>query len=180
MTFRHVERGGTYSRVADPDWPNPLDGSHAAAGGARWNPPGSFPVVYLNRDVETARANVRGKFEGQPFQAEDLRPDRRPNLVHTDVPTDRYVDVVTDAGCKTAGLPATYPLDAHGKEIPHETCQPIGLEAWEHGEPGIACRSAAPAAPPAGEELAWFERDTPLEPLQAQVFERWYWAQAPL
>ena len=42
--------------------------------GGRWNPPESFPVVYLCRSVPVARANVYRKLEGQPYGPEDLRP----------------------------------------------------------------------------------------------------------
>ena len=62
--MRHIRRGELYFRVADPNRRNPLDGSYAAKSGGRWNPPNSFPVVYLNRDIRVARANVAGKFLG--------------------------------------------------------------------------------------------------------------------
>ncbi len=178
LRFRHIPRGGEYLRVADPDWPDPLDGSYAREHGGRWNPPGSFPVVYLSRDLETARANVRLRFAGQPFTLDDLRADRRPVLVYTGVVAAAYVDVVTDGGCAAAGLPASYPHDADGDLIPHATCQPIGQRAWDHAEPGIACRSAAPEAPSGGEELAWFSRERRLVPTSTEPFDRWFWPQA--
>ena len=176
MSFEHVVRGGRYLRVADPDWSDSLDGSYAAERGGRWNPPGSFAVVYLNRDLETARANVRHRFAGQPFALDDIRPERRPVLVHTDLTRQSYVDVVSDAGCTAASLPASYPFDDSGVLIPHERCQPIGQRAWTEGEHGIAARSAAAGAWPPGEELAWFQRDTRLTPLEVQSFEHWYWS----
>ena len=58
--------------------------------------------------------------------------------------------------------------------MPHEVCQPVGQAAWEAGLPGIACRSAAPAAPRGGEELAWFDRGEPLTPLEVRRFLDWY------
>ena len=175
MSFEHVVRGGRYLRVADPDWSDSLDGSYAAQRGGRWNPPGSFAVVYLNRNFETARANVGRRFAGQPFGLDDTRPERRPVLVHADVAQRRFVDVVTDAGCIAAGLPASYPFDDSGVLVPHERCQPIGQQAWNDGEHGIAARSAAGTWPP-GEELAWFQRETRLKPLEIQPFEEWYWS----
>ena len=45
-------------RVAKPDWKDPLDASFAGTHGGRWNPPRSWPTLYLNRDLDTARAQV--------------------------------------------------------------------------------------------------------------------------
>jgi RES domain-containing protein len=176
VSFRHVARGGRYLRVADPAWTDPLDGSYAAVRGGRWNPPGSFPVVYLNRDVETARANVRRRFVGQPFGIDDVQPERRPLLVHAEVGEASYVDVITEDGCDAAGLPPSYPLRLDGTPVPHAECRPIGQRAWDRDERGIACRSAALEAWPPGEELAWFQRgDERLGAAASEPFERWYW-----
>ena len=57
-SFRHVRRSGRYLRVADAAWRRPLDATFAAERGGRWNPPDSFPVVYLCRTLAVARANV--------------------------------------------------------------------------------------------------------------------------
>lgn len=174
MTFRLVRRGGEYFRVADPSWDSPLDGSHALRAGGRWNPPNSFPVVYLNADVSTARANVALRFEGRPFSPEDLDPGEAPVLVSTQVGANDFVDIVTDRGCLAAGLPATYPRE-RGRRIPHSRCQPVGQRAWDEGHPGIACRSAARSAPGGSEELAWFQRERLLAATAVSPFESWFW-----
>jgi hypothetical protein len=171
LTFLSVPRGGRYLRVADPHWPNPLDPSFAQVSVGRWNPPGSYPVLYLNADVATARANVDRRFASLPYGPIDLRPERRPLLVRVEVPADQYVDVVTDDGCIQAGLPAQYPLDATGQVISHDICRPIGDEAKRQGLPGVACRSAAR---PAGEELAWFT-DAGGDAQDVLAFDDWYW-----
>jgi hypothetical protein len=158
VRLRHITRGGRYLRVADPSWHRPLDPRFAAERGGRWNPPGSFPVLYLCATREVARANVLRRFAGQPFGVLDLRPERRPVLIETDVPERRCVDVVTDAGCRAAGLPASYPFEGGGAVVGWERTQPVGVAAWEQGEAGIACRSAALGAAERGEELAWFVR----------------------
>jgi hypothetical protein len=158
MRFRHVTRGGPYVRVADPAWRRPLDPRFAAERGSRWNPPGSFPVVYLCASREVARAIVLDRFDRLPYGVLDLRPERQPVLVETDVPIRRVVDVVTDSGCRAASLPKTYPLDGRGKRIGWSRTQPVGRTAHQQGEDGIACRSAAPRRPARGEELAWFIR----------------------
>ena len=174
MTLLLVTRGGVYVRVADPDWGDPLSGEYAKERGGRWNAPGSFPVVYLNGDERVARANVLFRFAGLPYGPEDLEPSAAPVLVSTAVPEDEFIDVVTGAGCAAAGLPATYPTAADGGAVPHEVCQPVGQTAWEAGSPGIACRSAAPAAPPGGEELARFDRGERLMPLEIRRFADWF------
>ena len=40
-------------RIADPAWTNPLDPSFAQRQGGRWNPPDSFPTLYLDEDMAT-------------------------------------------------------------------------------------------------------------------------------
>ncbi len=172
--MRTVRRGGTYYRVADPHWEDPLDGRPAALRGGRWNPPESFPVVYLCRTVAVARANVARLLRGHPYGPEDLRPEAGPVLVTAAAREDRYLNVVTDAGCAAVGLPRTYPRDGRGRTISHRRCQPIGLEAHERGLPGIAARSAAPTAPAGGEELAFFGRRG-LRRRGLASFERWFW-----
>jgi RES domain-containing protein len=172
--MRHVTRGGTYVRVVGPDWADPLDASFSLRSGGRWNAPGTFAALYLCRDVETARANVRRLLEGQPFTVDDLLPERLPALVETTVPEAGYVDAVTARGLASLDLPATYPLDASGKRVSHERCRPIGATAWAAGEPGIACRSAAPGAPAGSEELALFDRGRRLKRGRRRPFDRWY------
>lgn len=174
MRFRHVERGGRHFRVADPDWKRPLDGAHSREGGARWNAPGSFPVVYLCSTVAVARANVLRKHRGLPYSVLDLRPKRRPVLVETGVTSARFVDVVSDAGCVAAGLPKTYPRDTDGAVIGWDRCRPVGQTAWDQSEPGIACRSAAARPRDEGEELAWFQREERLRSLGRRSFDEWF------
>jgi hypothetical protein len=173
-----VRRGGRYLRVADPDWDEPLDGSYSARFGGRWNPPGTFAVCYLNRDLATARANARQLLErrlsGLPFVVDDIDPDELPVLIGTDVDDDEVVDAVTDDGCSDLGLPRSYPYADTGEVVPWGVCQPIGNTAWDHGQSGIACRSAAESAPPEGEQLAWFQRDRRLEVAERRSFAEWY------
>jgi hypothetical protein len=175
VRFRHLTRGGTYFRVADPGWADPLDGRPSMGRGARWNAPGSFPVVYLNATVELSRRFVAHKLRLHPYGPEDLDPEAAPTLVSTTVPAAPYVDVVTDAGCRAAGLPPTYPRTAEGAVVGHEVCQAIGRKAWDGGEPGIACRSATAGAAPGDEELAWFQRRRRLRPTATVAFPDWFW-----
>lgn len=176
MRFRHLTRGGIYHRVADPDWEEPLDARPGVATGGRWNPPGSFPVLYLNQTVPLARLFVAHKLAGLPYRPEDLDLDSAPVLVDVEMASDSYVDIVTDRGCTAAGLPATYPLEAGGAVIPHEHCWPIGEEAQRTGELGIACRSATQGASPSDEELAWFQNNEMLPAKRITDFAEWFFA----
>ena len=174
MRFRHLRRGGRHHRVADPSWRRPLDGKYSAERGGRWNAPGSFPVVYLFGTIELARSFVLHKHTGLPYSVLDMAEERRPVLVQTDVPEDRFVDVVTERGCIVATLPATYPHDENGVEVPWERCRPIGQAAWDQGEAGIACRSASARPGDPGEELAWFQREARLSSAGRQRFDAWF------
>ena len=176
--MRTIRRDGPYLRVADPDWDDPLDGRYAADRGGRWNPPESFPVVYLCRSIEVARANVYRKLERQPYGPEDLLTG--PVLVRTNVPEDRYLNAVTDAGLRDLGLPKTYPLDSRRRMVTWRRCQPIGLRAWEASLPGVAARSALGARVRDGatrltwEELAYFGRRK-LRRGAVRAFDQWFW-----
>jgi RES domain len=172
---RHLRRGGPYLRVADPEWRDPLSGEHARRRRGRWNPPGSFGVVYLNDSVELARAQLRHRLERRGIRPEDLDPETGPVLVHTRVPDDNYVDAVSAEGLRKLRLPVTYPLDNDGALVTHDVCQPIGQAAWDAGERGIACRSAASSAPAEAEELAFFARRKRLRLQRRDRFADWYW-----
>lgn len=176
MRFRHVTRSGGYVRVADPGWRRPLDASFAAARGGRWNPPDSFPVLYLCASREVARRVVLGRFRGLPYGLLDLQPERRPVLIETDVPARRSVDIVSEAGCRAASLPVTYPYDGRGRKIGWSRTQPIGQAAWDQGEDALACRSAALARDEEGEELAWFVREglNVLSVAARRSFDDWF------
>lgn len=171
-----MSRGGRYLRVTDPTWRRPLDPRFAAGRGGRWNPPGSFPVVYLCATRVVARANVLRRFAGLPYALLDVLFDRRPALIETDVPDRRAVDVVTDAGCRAAGLPITYPFEQRGVVVTWDRTQPIGTVAWDQGEAAIAARSAALPKGERGEELAWVVRtnDDRLRVAARRQFDDWF------
>jgi len=172
--LRHVRRGGiAYFRVADAAWADPLNPSFAQASGGRWNPTGSFGVLYLCASREVAQANVARRLEGQPYGPEDLVAG--PVLVELRAPRAMYVDALSARGLESLGLPATYPLHGNGRRVSWSRCQPIGRRAWEEGEPGIACRSAAIRAGSPGEELALFDRGKLPSARAVRTFEEWFW-----
>lgn len=141
--------------MADPRWTHPLEPSFAAATGGRWNPPGSFPVLYLNADVGTARLQIDRLVEGQPFTADDLADDAYVLVAATLPRRQTCADAVSPAGLEALGLPPSYPLDASGELVDRGVCQPIGSKVLEAKLRGVWCISSASPVR-AGRELAWF------------------------
>ncbi len=140
-------------RVADAGWDDPLDPSFAQRHGGRWNPPESFPALYLNEDLTTARAQITHMLDGWPLDAEDL--DAPYVLVTVSLPRGQIAaDAVTDEGLAVLGFPATYPMSA-GVLVSHDECRPIGAAVKLVGLRGVHARSAA-TPDGSGRELAWF------------------------
>ena len=163
-------------RIADPRWRNPLDPTFSKHAGGRWNPPGSFSVLYLNESKSTARSNLRRFVSQWPYEPDDLRESSAPTLVECRLPRRQVVcDVHTPAGVRAAGLPATYPLDSRGMEVPHAVCRPVGANARAAGFHGIRCRSAADPTGSA-RELAWFPATAHdvAECVRTLTFSQWY------
>lgn len=170
--------GHRWLRIADPRWSDPLDPTFAQWLGQRWNPPRSFPTLYLNEDVVTARLNLQRFIAGWPYEPEDLRPDTGPVLVTATLPRNqRVADVHSPAGVAAASLPRTYPLDSRGRLVPHDGCQPVGQAAHDAGLRGVRCR-AATTPEGAGRELAWFPATirSRAKELERTPFPDWFWA----
>jgi RES domain len=174
---RAIRRGGSYNRLAEPSWAAPLDTSYSKQRGGRWNPPGSFGVLYLNRDVRTARLQVQYQLRGHPYGVEDLDESEQHDLVSVDVDEREWLDRVTAPGLEAVGLPTTYPRHTNGRAVRHQTCQPIGQAAFDDGHPGIVCRSAAVDATASDEELAVFDRNAAaIRMTDRQPFAEWFWS----
>jgi RES domain-containing protein len=142
--------------VAGRDWVDPLDTSFAQRTGGRWNPPDSWPTLYLCYDLDSARAQITRLVESSPVTPDDLADDAY-DLLAVALPAAIVVDIVTEAGVAGAGLPPTYPCDAAGQLIPHATCQRIAKGAHASGADGIEARSALVTIDPsATRELAWW------------------------
>lgn len=181
MLSEVLAEGHLWLRVADPAWADPLDPVFEQRSGQRWNPPDSFPALYLNEDVVTARINLRLFLTGLPYGPEDLRDDAGPVLVGCALPRGQEVaDVHAPAGVAAVGLPPSDPLGSDGSLVAHDVCQPIGRLAKDHGLRGVRCRSAqSPFG--AGRELAWFTATVrSLAPLiNRATFNEWFWACPP-
>lgn len=161
---------GVYCRVADPEWDDSLDPSYAASQGQRWNPPGT-ECLYLNRDEQTARANVARRFVGLAYGPEDLDPATAPVLVEVTLPAGQAADAYSDGGLASLGLPDTYPHNADGRPMPHSTCQPIGTAVLDAGLDGVDYRSAAADG---DRELAWFPRGRAAQQRSRRTFNDWW------
>lgn len=171
MSMLTVSIGGSYYRVADPDWADPLDPSFASAPpGQRWNPAG-LVCLYLNHNKTAARANVMKKFVGLPYGPEDLDPATAPLLLGVDIPEGDAADAYTEAGLAAMGLPTTYPYDSAHNLVPHHVCQPIGRAAYDAGLDGVDCRSAAADH---SRELAWFPRNRTAAETSRLAFDHWW------
>jgi RES domain-containing protein len=176
---RTVRRRGFYNRLAEPDWTDPLDTSYSRQRGGRWNPPGSFGVLYLNRDVRIARLQVVHKLSGHPYGVEDLDEAEQHDLVDVKVAEREWLDCVTAAGLEVVGLPGTYPRHRNGRPVRHSDCRVVGQAGFDDGRPGIACRSAATNASPTDEELGVFDRDADASAQMTgrHPFADWFWGE---
>lgn len=174
---RTIRRGGSYNRLAEPSWADPLDTSYSRQRGGRWNPPGSFGGLYLNRDLRMARLQVQHRLRGHPYGVEDLDESEQHDLVSVEVAERDWLDCLTVPGLAAVGFPATYPRHRNGRQVRHADCQLVGRSAFEDGGPGIAYRSAATGALPTDEELGVFDRDadTGVRMTGRQPFADWFW-----
>lgn len=145
--------GHVWLRITRPHYADPFDPGFAERLGGRWNPPGSWPTLYLNEDLVTVHAQVRHLFAGRGVEPDDLDDDAPIRLAAATLPgRQRVADVVSADGVAAVGLPEEYPLDAAGRIVGHDVTQAIGVAAHSSGRRGVWCRSAAGV----GRELAWF------------------------
>ena len=86
LVVERIPDDHSWWRIADPAWADPLDPNFAQRRGGRWNPPESFPTLYLNEDKVMARLNLRAFIDGWPYEPEELREDTGPVLVECTLP----------------------------------------------------------------------------------------------
>ena len=153
--MRHVRRGGTYLRVCDATWADCGNTDPSKRFGGRWNAPARFGMLYLCADLAVAAANARWIYERDGrFTLFDRRPERRPHLQEFAVRRSLFVDAVTQSGIASLGLRPSYVFARS-----YSRCREAGARAYDAGELGIACRTAAEATRSRwlGEELAIFD-----------------------
>lgn len=150
-----LPRDRIWLRVVNSDWIEPLDPEYAREHGGRWNPAHSFPTLYLNADVVTARLQIERLLVGTPVLPEDLTDDAYALVAATLPRTQAVADAVSVSGLRALKLPRSYPLDATGALVPHAHCQAIGASVHRQDLRGVWCRSAC-TDDGRGRELAWF------------------------
>lgn len=147
--------GRVWLRLADPDWSDPLNPSYAQEHGGRWNPPGSFAVLYLDADVVTVRNQIERMLAGSPVRVDDL-DDESYVLVAATLPRSQTCgDATTTAGLRALTLSGTYPLDSAGDPVGWDVCQAVGAQVQQAALRGVWCRAAC-MPDGSGRELAWF------------------------
>ena len=168
---RHVWLRLTQSRHRDA-----FDMSYARERGGRWNPPESWPTLYLNDDLATVHAQVRHLFAGRGIDPGDLDDTAPIELAAATLPQrQRVADVVSGPGVASVGLPSTYPVDDAGVIVDHALTQNIGVCVHDAGLRGVWCRSATMT----GNELAWFPADRSVaRPLWAEPLPYGSWRHA--
>ncbi|MGI9018519.1 MAG: RES family NAD+ phosphorylase [Euzebya sp.] len=177
MIEESLPDGHKWHRICEAQWADPLDDTFAKSHGGRWNPPGSWPTLYLNEDLVTARLNLDLFIAGWPYEPEDLHDDSGPHLAVATLPRNQAVaDVHTPTGVAAVSLPPTYPHDAAGEPVPHSSCQAIGEQVHAAGLRGVRCRSAQ-APHGAGRELAWSPATSRSQAhlLARLPFTDWFW-----
>src|ERR1035437_3813583 len=153
-TFAHVTRKGIYYCLSDPA----LEGLLAPSLGA----------LKLYNSEDLARAALVQQFQGEAINIEDLREDFRPSLAVVRVPEDDYVDLITARGCRSAGLPTSFPLIASGGAVGEAEYQALLETASQQHEQGIVQATIFQPLPPKGageigEEIIYLQQEK--EPL---------------
>src|SRR5438309_12016293 len=131
---------GTIYRTIPHHSKTPLSSNYSYEQGARWNAPGTLPVLYTSGSVAGARAYViwEEAFSGLPL--DDWAVENQPDLLVLSIEAS-FADLASDSGLKYYGLPATYPVGYLGSEMWTAT-QPIGAAIAAAGWPGLVTRSA--------------------------------------
>jgi RES domain-containing protein len=141
---------------------DPLSGEGARIHGGRFNPPGSFPVLYLCRSRPCVVAELRRFGERQAVGVDGLLPR---SLYRYDVTLDRVVDLTDGRVREVIGLS----LDVlTGPDW--TACQELG--AILHT--GSAQAVISPSATGVGDVLAVFARQVGTGRVEPRLVEEWY------
>ena len=81
-----VPDGHLWLRITRPHYADPFDPGFAQWLGGRWNPPDSWPTLYLNHDLATVHAQVRHLFAGRGIEPDDLDDDAPIRLAAATLP----------------------------------------------------------------------------------------------
>jgi RES domain-containing protein len=141
---------------------DPRSGEGARIQGGRWNPPNSFPVLYLSprEDAVIAEFYRRAEREGRP--PEDLLPRK---LCRYNVRLEAVLDLTEGSALRQTGLTAT---DISSYDM--SRCQTVGHAAYYVGLEGLL----APSATGVGQALAlFFDRMRAGSALEVLAEELW-------
>lgn len=148
-------------RHVRPEYP-PLSGEGARAVGGRWNPPASFPTLYLGLDVAVVTAEFYRHLARQGLRAEDALPRV---MYQYDVRLSRVVDLRSPASWRDLGLTADR---IRGSD--QQRCQAVGDAVHYLGLEGLL----APSAAGKGEVLVIFlDRQAPESALHIADSQTW-------
>lgn len=123
VAFRHM----------GPGYP-PLSGEGARIAGGRWNPPNSFPVLYMGLDLETIVAEFYRAAQRHGRPPEDFLPRK---LCRYDVRLSAALDLREQPVLSAVELTDA---DLRGNDL--RACQAIGEAAHYLGLEGILAPSA--------------------------------------
>jgi len=140
---------------------NPRSGDGARRFGGRYNPPRSFPVIYLCLTKCCVAAELTRQAVRQSVQVEDLLP-RELWSIATDL--ERVLDFTEDSVCVAAAVgPADLVRPGHG------FTQQIGEAAHERGIQAIK----SPSATGVDDVLALFPENLGSATMQLELVEVW-------
>ena len=141
---------------------DPLSGEGARLHGGRFNPPGSFPVLYLCRTRPCAVAELQRLGERQSLPIEDLLPRE---LYRFDLALDRTLDLTE------ANVRASIGIDLDMLTAPDWTvCNELGVIGHSLGIQAIHSASATGT----DDVLAIFVQNVGLGRVAPQLAETWH------
>lgn len=133
-----VEFSGDAYRHLGPGY-QPLSGEGARNRGGRWNPPESFPVLYMALDIPTITAEFYRAAERQGMRSEDLLPRK---VYRYEVRLVALLDLRRKSALETVGLTEAL---VRGDDL--RPCQVIGESAHYLGLEGLLAPSAVGPGP---------------------------------
>lgn len=140
---------------------DPLSGEGARLRGGRFNPPGSFPVLYICRSRPCAVSELERLGTLQGIGVEGLFPR---DLYAYDISLERVLDATNPAVRRGIGI------DLDLLVAPEWTiCQEIGTVFHALGAQGIL----SPSATGVGEVLALFIQNLGMGHVESSFVERW-------
>jgi RES domain-containing protein len=140
---------------------NPRSGEGARQSGGRFNPPRSFPVLYLCLSQLCAVAELRRLAARQPIGLDGLLPR---HLYVYDALLDRVLDLADASTRNHVGVQLDALVDDDWT-----TCQILGVAAHALGTQAIR----TPAATGVGEVLAVFPENLGVSTLEPRLAEEW-------